>query len=391
MSALRDHNRSQVVGVLRRAGSASRADIARLTGLSRTTVSSLVSELEAAGLITPVQDDTPAGGGRGRPGVRLALQPAAGAALGIDFGHTHLRVAVADLSSRVLAERHRELDVDRAAEAALKAASGLAEEVLAEAGVDRSQVAGVGVGLPGPLDRNTGTVGSSVILPGWAGLRPAEELKRRLGLPILIDNDANLGALAEFTVGAGRGASDLVYLKLSSGIGAGLVLGGRLHRGATGIAGELGHVLSTADGVVCRCGNRGCLETVAAAPALIELLRVSHGPGLTVADLLRLAEEGDVGVRRVFGDAGRSIGRALADLVNAVNPGLVVVGGDLSAVGEPLLDGIRGSVERYALPGASAALEVVPGVLGDRAEVLGAIVLVTSDTERMTPRRLAAV
>ena len=209
-------------------------------------------------------------------------------------------------------------------------------------------------------------------------------------MPIAVDNDANLGALAEFTLGAGRDASDIVYLKLSSGIGAGLVLGGLLHRGATGIAGELGHVLSTTEGRVCRCGNRGCLETVAAAPALIELLRVSHGE-LTLADLLRLAEDGDVGVRRVFADAGRSIGRALADLVNAVNPELVVVGGDLSAVGEPLLDGIRASLERYALPAASAAVEVVPGVLGERAEVLGAVALVTTDTEHMAWGGLAAV
>lgn len=390
MSALRDRNRAQVVAVLRHAGTASRAEIARLTGLSRTTVSSLVGELEAAGLITQVESDAASGTGRGRPGVRLALQPAAGAALGIDFGHTHIRVAVADLSSRVLAERHRAVDVDHAADAALETATELAEEVLTEGGVDRAQIVGVGVGLPGPLDRLTGTVGSSVILPGWAGLRPAEELERRLGLPIAVDNDANLGAFAEFTLGAGRDATDIVYLKLSSGIGAGLVLSGLLHRGATGIAGELGHVLSTTEGRVCRCGNRGCLETVAAAPALIELLRVSHGE-LTLPDLLRLAEDGDVGVRRVFGDAGRSIGRALADLVNAVNPELVVVGGDLSAVGEPLLDGIRASLERYALPAANAAVEVVPGVLGERAEVLGAVALVATDTEHMAWGGLAAV
>jgi predicted NBD/HSP70 family sugar kinase len=388
---MRDRNRAQVIGVLRRAGTASRADIARLTGLSRTTVSSLVSELEQSGLVTAAGGEHPGAGGRGRPGVQLALQPAAGAALGIDFGHTHIRVALADLSSRVIAERHRALDVDHAADAALDAAADLVEEALSESGLARTEVMGVGVGLPGPLDTITGTVGSSVILPGWAGMRPAEELERRLGLPILVDNDANLGALAEHSVGAGRGVSNLVYLKLSSGIGAGLVLGGRLHRGTTGIAGELGHVLFTTDGLVCRCGNRGCLETVAAAPALLELLRVSHGAELTVPDLLRLAAEGDLGVRRVFGDAGRSIGRALADLVNALNPELVVVGGELSAVGAPLLDGICASVERYALPPASAALEVVPGVLGDRAEVLGAIALVIGDVDRISAGRLAAV
>jgi len=207
----------------------------------------------------------------------------------------------------------------------------------------------------------------------------------------MVDNDANLGALAEYTAGAGRGVSDIVYLKLASGIGAGLVLDGRLHRGVTGIAGEVGHVRSNPDGRVCRCGNRGCLETVAAAPALVELLRVSHGEELTSADLLRLAEQGDVGVRRVFADAGRSVGEAIAPLINAVNPGLVIVGGELSAVGEPLLDGIRTSVERYALPAAAAALEVVPGILGERAEVLGAVALVITDTEHLSSFHLSAV
>lgn len=388
LRALRDRNRTQVIAVLRRNGTASRADIARLTGLSRTTVSSLVGELVGSGLVTEANGAP--GSGRGRPGVPLALDPAAGASLGIDFGHTHLRVAVADLSSRVLAERHRELDVDRDSGDALDAAVELVGEVLAEAAIERSRILGVGVGLPGPLDRESGTVGSTVILPGWAGLRPAEELERRLALPITVDNDANLGALAEHAVGgAAHGIADFVYLKIASGIGAGMVLGGRLHHGASGIAGEIGHVLSSPEGVVCRCGNRGCLETVAAAPALIGLLRISHGP-LQPADLLRLAEEGDVGVRRVFGDAGRSIGRAVADLVNAVNPARIVVGGELSMVGAPLLDGIRASVERYALPAATAGLEIVPGVLGDRAEVLGAIALVVSDTERVSALHPAA-
>jgi predicted NBD/HSP70 family sugar kinase len=381
LQGLRGRNRSRVLSELRRAGTASRAELARRTGLSRTTVSSLVAELQVAGLVT--EGEAGSGGGPGRPGVLLTLQPSAGAVVGVDFGHTHLRVAIADLSSRVLAERHRELDVDHAADTALEAATEMVDEVLASAGTDRARVVGVGVGLPGPLDRTTGTVGSSVILPGWSGLHPADELGRRLGLPIVVDNDANLGAIAEHAVGAGRGVADIVYLKIASGIGAGLVLGGRLHRGVSGIAGEIGHVLSSPDGRVCRCGNRGCLETVAAAPALLDLLRGSHGDGLTVADLLRLAEEGDVGVRRVFADAGRSIGRAVADLVNAVNPGLVIVGGELSAVGDPLLDGIRASIERYALPAAASALEVVPGVLGERAEVLGAVALVVNDPERL--------
>lgn len=379
LHALRERNRQQVVAVLRREGSATRAEIARLTGLSRSTVSSLVADLEAAGLVAERTDDVARSGAQGgRPGVLLSLSARAGSAVGIDFGHSHLRVAIADLSSRVLAERHCALDVDHSSAAALDRAAETVEELLAEAGTAREDVVAVGMGLPGPLDRATGTVGSSVILPGWSGLRPAEELGRRLGLPIRVDNDANLGALGELTYGAARGASDVVYLKVASGIGAGLVLDGQLRRGATGIAGELGHVIIDPDGHVCRCGNRGCLETVAAGPALLELLRRAHGGDLSMRDLLEGSAAGDLGCRRVLSDAGRAIGRALADLVNLVNPARVVVGGELSTAGEPLLSGVRESIERFALPAAADAVVVTAGVLGDRAELLGALALVIS-------------
>src|SRR3954449_5020680 len=256
LEALREGNRARLVDALRRSGTASRADLARATGLSRSTVSSLVADLQERGVVAERGDDRTRAG---RPGMLLALDPSAGAAVGVDFGHSHLRVAVADLSSTVLAERLEALDVDHRADEALDRAVQLVDAVLAEAGVARERVLGAGMGLPGPIDRRTGTVGSSVILPGWAGVRAGEAMSARLGLPVAVDNDANLGALAEIAVGAGRGLDDVVYVKIASGIGAGLVLGGRLHHGATGVAGELGHVQVRPDGAVCRCGNRGCL------------------------------------------------------------------------------------------------------------------------------------
>ena len=246
---------------------------------------------------------------------------------------------------------------------------------------------GAGMCLPGPIHRPSGVVGSTAILPGWVGVAAAEEMHRRLDLPILVDNDANLAALAEAAFGAGRDAKDLVYLMISSGIGAGLVLNGRLYRGAEGLAGELGHVLVDADGPVCRCGNRGCLETIAGTDALAELLRRSHGDGLDGRAIVRLAREGDLGCRRVIADAGRAIGKAAATLVNVLNPELLIVGGDLSDAGELLLDGVRESLERSALPTAAQAATVVAGSLGDRAEVLGAIALVLSEAERDHPLR----
>jgi predicted NBD/HSP70 family sugar kinase len=246
---------------------------------------------------------------------------------------------------------------------------------------------GAGVGLPGPIDRRTGTVGSAVILPGWAGLRARDTLARRLGLRVEVDNDANLGALAEASFGAGRGLSDIVYVRLGSGLGAGLVIDGRLHHGATGLAGEIGHVQVRADGVVCRCGNRGCLETIAAEGAIRALLRPARGHEVTRREILELVEAGDRGATRVVNDAGQAIGRVLADLCNALNPE-AVVGGELSDAGEPLLGGIRDAIHRYALPGAASVVKVMHGELGERAEVLGALALVTRSTEALRSIRL---
>ena len=388
LETLRRLNRLRVIDALRDEGLISRAEIARRTGLSRSTVSSLVSELQADGLVVERSEPAAAHGDQGgRPPILLSFDASAGVAVGIDFDHHHVRVAVSDLSSRILVERELQLDTDHAAHEGLDAAAELVGELLAEAGVDEARVIGAGMCLPGPIHRPTGVVGSTAILPGWVGVAAAEEMHRRLDLPILVDNDANLAALAEAAFGAGRDAKDLVYLMISSGIGAGLVLNGRLYRGAEGLAGELGHVLVDADGPVCRCGNRGCLETVAGTDALAELLRRSHGDGLDGRAIVRLAREGDLGCRRVIADAGRAIGKAAATLVNVLNPELLIVGGDLSDAGELLLDGVRESLERSALPTAVQAADVVAGSLGDRAEVLGAIALVLSEAERDHPLR----
>jgi predicted NBD/HSP70 family sugar kinase len=391
LEALRRLNRLRVIHALRDQGQISRAEIARRTGLSRSTVSSLVSDLQADGLVVVRGEPGAAHGTQGgRPPILLSFDASAGAAVGIDFGHSHLRVAVSDLSSRILAERAVPLDTDHAAEQGLDAAAELVAELLAEANLDEAQVIGAGMGLPGPILQEDGLVGSSAILPGWVGVRAVAEMRRRLDVPILVDNDANLGALAEAAFGAGQDASDLIYLKVASGIGAGLLLNGRLYRGTGGLAGELGHFLVDPNGLVCRCGNRGCLETLAATGALVELLGRSHGDDMTVQRMLDLARAGDVGCRRVIADAGRAIGRAISMLINMLNPELVVVGGDLAAAGDLLLDGVRDSIARAALPSAAEAAEVVTGVLGERAQVLGAIALVISEADRAFPTRLAA-
>jgi predicted NBD/HSP70 family sugar kinase len=381
LESLRARNRLRVVDALRSRGSVSRADIARLTGLSRTTVSSLITDLQATGLVVEREvAGAPAGAQGGRPPTLLALDSSAGAIVGIDFGHRHVRVAVGDLSSTVLAETAAELDIDDAAAEGLDTAAELVGRLLDEAGVDADHVVAAGVGLPGPIDRDSGRVNSPKILPGWRDLDPAEEIRSRLDVPVHLENDANVGALGESAFGAGAGADVLVYVRLSDGIGAGLVLGGSLFRGARGIAGELGHVLVDPDGPICRCGNRGCLETAVAGSALVELLRRSHGP-LTLPHMIRLANEGDAGARRVIADAGRVVGRALADVCNVLNPDRIVVGGELGEAGDLLLDPLREAVGRFAIPAAAEDVEIVPGVLGARAEVLGALALAVHESD----------
>ena len=280
LASLREANRKLVIDALRERGVASRAEVARITGLSRSTVSTIVTDLLDSGLAGE-RDGQPNGGTHaGRPPVMVSLNGSAGLAVGIDFGHRHLRVAVSDLSHTVLAETWRELDVDHSADQGLDAAVEFVDEVLAEASADRARVIGVGMGLPAPIDRATGAVQGSSILPGWVGVDAAAEASARLGLPVEVDNDANLGGARRARLGRRPRASRRSRTSRSRpAIGAGLISGGRLQHGVGGTAGEIGHMLIAESGPVCRCGNRGCLETLASTRAIATLLSASRGRG----------------------------------------------------------------------------------------------------------------
>jgi predicted NBD/HSP70 family sugar kinase len=378
LRSLRDANRRRVIEALGQRGVASRADLARATGLSRSTVSSVVADLQRAGLVAerPATDGTPQEVGVGRPPVLISLDRSAGGVVGIDFGHSHVAVAVADLSHTVLAERWEQLDIDHAATDGLDAAVRLVEQALADADLPEDRVLGVGMGLPGPIHIPGGTVGSTSILPGWVGVDARAVMSERLGMPVRVENDANLGALAELVFGAGRGLSDFVYIKVSSGIGAGFVVGGRLHRGVGGTAGEIGHTQFSDSGFVCRCGNRGCLETTSAAGPITTAVSAARGERVTVAQVIELARAGDALAQRILADAGRHIGVAVANLCNLLNPQRVIVGGELSAASDVLLAPIVDSLRRHAIPSAAADVDVVAGQFGKRAEVMGALAVV---------------
>ncbi len=381
LEALRQGNRMRVIDVLRQRGAVSRAQIARDAGLSRTTVGTLVKHLIDDGFVVEREvEDGPRGPEGGRPGVLVALDRSAGALVGIDFGHRHLRVAVSDLAYEVHAERHVALEVDHAGLEGLDAAALLVAEVLEEAGVEPGRVLAGGMGLPAPVERPSGLVRSREILPSLDDVDAAGEMEERLGFPVHLDNDANVGALGEATFGAGQGHEVMAYLRMSAGIGCGLVFGGRPFRGARGFAGEVGHVLVDPDGPICRCGNRGCLETIVAPQRIVELLERSHGP-LTVPAMLALALGGDAGATRALQDAGRVVGEVAAVLCNSLNLDVVVVGGDISPAGELLLEPMRDAIQRSAVPAAARSVSVVCGVLGERAEVLGALALAGHQTD----------
>lgn len=373
-TSLHRANLERVVRAVRMAGSLTQAEIARSTGLSAATVSNIVRELKEGGTVevTP----TSAGGRRARS---VSLSGDAGIVIGVDFGHTHLRVAVGNLAHQVLAEEAEPLDVDASSAQGFGRAEQLVKRLIETTGISQDKVIGVGLGVPGPIDVESGTLGSTSILPGWTGINPSKELASRLGVPVHVDNDANLGALGELVWGSGRGVKDLAYIKVASGVGAGLVIDGRIYRGPGGTAGEIGHITLDESGPVCRCGNRGCLETFAAARYVLPLLMPSHGPDLTMERVVQLARGGDPGCRRVIGDVGRHIGSGVANLCNLLNPSRVVLGGSLAEAGELVLAPIRDSVSRYAIPSAARQLSVLPGALGGRAEVLGALALVLSE------------
>jgi predicted NBD/HSP70 family sugar kinase len=389
LSSLREFNRLRIVDFLRSNGTASRAELARRTGLSRSTVSTLVADLQRRGLVVERAGQFAGEGQPGRPAALLELDPSAAAAVGIDFDHDKVRVAVSDLSRSVLAEASAPHDVDHDAQGALGLAADLVEQVLEQAELERDRLLGVGVALAGPIDHDKGALHPSDVLPGWANVDAARELEQRLDTLAYVDNDANLGALAEVTLGAGRNARFAAYVSISSGIGAGIVVDGRPYHGHRGTAGEIGHVVVDPQGPICRCGNRGCLETLASGPALLKLVQDSRDGELSVRQMIELARDGDAGCRRAIADAGQVVGRVVAGLVNLFSPEMVVVGGDLGEAGDLMLDPLREAVQRDALPAAAEGLKVVAGELGERANLLGALALVLMQSEHEVAARVA--
>jgi predicted NBD/HSP70 family sugar kinase len=377
-SARRIRSRQRLLEVIRAENGVTRAELGQITGLSRSAVAEGVQDLLDGGLVT--ERGVPPrgkGSGRGRPSALLVPTTSSGVVAGVDFGHAHVGVAIAETDGTVLAERRTPVEVDSRPLAALQTAADLVTALLDASGHGLDDVRTVAAGIPAPLDPRTHRPQS--VLAKWHDVDAASELERMLGRRAVVANDAELGAQGELRFGAARGLRDFVYVKVSEGVGASLVLNGSVYRGSGGLAGEIGHVrLSERGGLWCRCGNRGCLETVLSTNVIEhrfrDIVTASTDPVFPLRDLL-----GDVVITTYVGESARTLGRVLADLCNWLNPKGIVIGGVLGTAGEPVVVGVREAMARFAPPMLRAGLEVRAAELGLRSELMGAVAAACRD------------
>jgi predicted NBD/HSP70 family sugar kinase len=375
-SSLRTANQQRILDVLRGVtplpvgrdvGAAfTQAELARATGLAPATVSNIVRDLTASGLVE-------ADPGSGRRGSAVRLARAAGLVGGVDFGHSHVAVAIGDLTGHLLAEQRRRLEPGHNHTEALKLAGSMLDEMAGRHGPVRH----VGLGLPAPVTNDV--VRSSAIFPGWEGVDTRAAAEQQFGIAVHVENDANLGALAEHRRGVGRGHDSSVFVKISSGVGAGIIIDNQLFHGAGGTAGEIGHLTLDDQGPLCRCGSRGCLEAYTST-GTVQAMMAGQLPAAELDAIVAAAESGNVGAQRALEDAGLHLGWGLASIVNLLNPEIVVVGGEMARAGELLLESARIGLRRHALDSV-ALTPVLASELGERASLVGAVLLAAERTE----------
>ncbi|WP_028265767.1 ROK family transcriptional regulator [Arthrobacter sp. MA-N2] len=360
--------------LLRDGHARTRAELAITTGLARSTVASRIDALMNSGLVGPAGEASSSGG---RPPSRFAFNPAARVVLAVDVGATHVIVAVTDLGGTILAERRLAQEVADGPDVVLGRVVKEGRELLTETGRALEDLAGIGIGLPGPVEHDTGRPVKPPIMPGWDGFDVVRYMQRSLPVPVLVDNDVNIMALGERTA-YWPDHDNLLFIKIATGIGAGIISSGELQRGANGTAGDLGHVrVPRGDDVLCRCGNYGCLEALASGPAVARQLQAQGLEASNGGDVLRLVAEGNLQAIQALRQAGRDVGDVLATVVNLLNPSMIVIGGSVGEAGEHLVAGIREVVYRRSLPLATSHLRIGISMAGDQAAILGASQMVT--------------
>ena len=308
--------------------------------------------------------------------------------IGIDLGGTKISTALMDAAGEIITQDYRKTRAAEGQEAVIQRMVDAAHQVMSEATIVPSQVTATGVCSPGPIDSRTGVLTAPPNLPGWKNVPLKQLIEEALGITTFLENDANAAALGEHRFGAGRGVQDMIYVTASTGIGGGLILNGQLYNGATGAAGEIGHMTVLPWGPYCGCGNRGCLEALASGtaiaregremvrrgvPTLIAELAEGNPERVTAKLVAEAADKGDIEAQEILAEAMTYLGVGMASLVNLFNPELIVIGGGLTNMGEGLFGPVRRAIERRAFPAAARAVQVVPAELGDDVGVLGAV------------------
>ncbi len=382
-------NRSIVLNIIRQERTISRAEIAQRTKLSRSAVSNIINNLLDEGIVQHFGTGESNGG---RRPIMLNFNYSAGHVIGVDIGANHLLAILADLEGNVVAELSQSFNIDMGPEKGLPIVIDHIRQLMHHSAVKGGRLLGLGVAVPGPLDHTSGMVVAPPIMPGWNLFPLKKYLTQEFNLSVQVDNDANLGALAEKWRGAGIGQQHLAYVKIGTGIGCGLVLDGKVYRGQRGSAGEIGHITITRDGPPCRCGSYGCLESMAASPAIVNRLKLAIQAGresslknramleeLTPQDIGKAAYEGDRLAREIIEDAARYIGIALANLINLFNPGMIILGGGVAAIGDLVLNPIKETVRQRSLVASYEDTCIVTGKLGRDSVAIGAATLVLQE------------
>ncbi|GAB2979769.1 ROK family transcriptional regulator [Saccharothrix stipae] len=370
---------SELLALLRDEGAMSRVALGERLALPRAKLTAELARLIDVGLVQ-VGGPAASRGGRRSTLVHLADDLRV---LGVDVGATSVTVAVTDGRCEVLESRSEDCDVRSGPAQVLSRVAELADVVYAKAS---GRLIGAGIGLPGPVSFRDGMPVAPPIMPGWDRYPVRDELAGRWGCPVTVDNDVNAMALGERHAGVARSLEDLIFVKVGTGIGCGIVLGGRVYRGVAGTAGDIGHIRLDDFGPACACGEVGCLEayfggsalardatTLARSGRSVALATALHDKGaLTAADVGTAAAAGDFAAANLVREGGRRLGHVVASLVSFLNPGMVVIGGGVSGLGHSLLAEVRSAVYRRSLPLATGNLPIVLSELGDLAGVTGA-------------------
>ncbi len=370
-----------VLRLLWREHQISRAEISRQLDLSRSTVTEIIKDLLQTGLVAEVGSGESSGG---RKPILLQFQDDAKVILGIDIGATHVSVAMTNLRGKLLFWKEKDFPVREDSDGTHKLINELCDESLSSQNMGYDKLLSMGVSVPSPVDPIRPEYLSETIIPAWHGKSGLERLREKYRVPVYLDNDANLGALAEHWWGAGKGVNDLIYIKISNGIGAGYIFGGKLYRGSKGIAGEMSHMPIDPNGRLCGCGLRGCLGTVISAWALKERVRILSSlypdsplvnGDLRIIDIEDAALNYDPLAIQIVNEATNYLTSAITSLVNLMNPELIILGGSLSRLGELVLNPIQEKIDSSALVSSVSKTKLIPSALGSKGIAIGAATL----------------